>query len=222
MKRAGCLWIAAVSLLAAASAGVAAERIQLPDPLEKGGLSLEEALWLRKSVRNFEDRAPGWEHVGQLLWAAQGVNRREVSRRTAPSAWGAYPLELYVILPDGVYRYIPGSHEAELVTAGDVRGRLTGPGLSRENLHGAPCVFLFCADIGRLTPHCETLGDTLRYIHQESGHAAQNVLLQLAALGMGGVPIGANVTLQDQQTLGVPAEEKPVYILATGYPAGEE
>lgn len=193
------------------------EIIRFEPPALKGEYSLEELLWQRRSVRDYQEKTPSWEHIGKLFWAAQGVTNQESGGRTAPSAWGAYPLDVYVIVPNGVYHYLPKEHAVEQVKDHDIRNELAEAGLPQSTVHNSPCVFIFTADLNRLIPHCEILGDVLRYAHQESGHAAQNLILQAGALGMGGVPIGANIPLKGQQVIGIPPEQKVVYIIATGY-----
>lgn len=196
---------------------LAQEKIRFEKPALEGEYSLEELLWQRRSVRTYQDKTPSWEHIGKLLWAAQGINRPESGGRTSPSAWSAYPLDVYVIVDSGVYHYMPEKHAVEQIKDYDIRDELEDAGLARSNVHNAPCVFVFTAEIDRLTPYCEILGDGLRYIHQESGHAAQNLILQAGTLGIGCVPIGANIPLKGQQIIGIPPEQKSVYILATGY-----
>ena len=56
-----------------------------------------------------------------------------------------------------------------------------------------------------------------RYVHMEAGHAAQNLLLQAVALGLGAVPIGAFHDAQIQKVLGLPAEEQPLYLIPVGH-----
>ncbi len=197
--------------------GFAQEKIRFEKPVLEGEYSLEELLWQRRSVREYQDKTPSWEHIGKLLWAAQGITRPESGGRTSPSAWGSYPLDIYVIVDSGVYHYLPKDHSVEQIKDYDVRDELEQAGIARSIVHNAPCVFVFAADISRLTTFCEILGDVLRYIHQESGHSAQNLILQAGALGMGGVPIGANIPLKGQQVIGIPAEQKSVYIIAAGY-----
>lgn len=57
-----------------------------------------------------------------------------------------------------------------------------------------------------------------RYVHLEAGHVAQNVLLQAAALGLGGVPIGAFSDRGVQRALGLPADHEPLYLIPVGHP----
>ena len=57
-----------------------------------------------------------------------------------------------------------------------------------------------------------------RYVDLEAGHAAQNVLLEAVALGLGGVPIGAFDDRRVAEMLGLPAGEEPRYLLAVGHP----
>jgi len=83
------------------------EIISLPAVRQAGQISVEEALVKRASVREFLPQALTMEALAQLLWAGQGITRRW-GGRTAPSAGALYPLELYVVLPMGTYRYLAG------------------------------------------------------------------------------------------------------------------
>jgi nitroreductase len=59
-----------------------------------------------------------------------------------------------------------------------------------------------------------------RYVHLEAGHAAQNLLLQAVALGLGAVPIGAFDDDRLSRALGLPADHRPLYLIPVGRPAG--
>ncbi len=68
--------------------GDALERIALPPPRRTGGMPLMEALDRRSSAREFSPDPLELVVLGDLLWAANGVNR-EGAGRTAPSGPGA-------------------------------------------------------------------------------------------------------------------------------------
>ena len=209
------------SLPAGYSENAAGEKIQLTKPLTKSAISLEEAFWKRHSVRAFTDKVPSWEQVGQLLWAAQGINRPESKQRTVPSAGATYPLELYVILPTGMYRYLPDEHAVVKTFSGDTKKLLREAGFGEKPFFASPCVFFFCARFERVSGKFGP-EETPRYVYLEAGHAAQNLLLQLIPLEMVGVPIGAVVKPEAQKTLGIPPDQKTVYILAVGFPKEEQ
>ena len=61
------------------------EHIALPSPTNTGSISLEEALNLRRSIREFDGTPLSAEQLSQLLWAAHGIIDAD-GRRTAPSA----------------------------------------------------------------------------------------------------------------------------------------
>lgn len=190
--------------------------IELPAPLEQSDVSIEQALWQRRSVRTFTDRVPDWQQVGQLLWAAQGINRAETQHRTSPSAGAMYPIEVYVILPQGFYHYEPAQHAAVELSKDDTRKALFESGTQQETIQQSPCVFIICAVVERTEAKYKERG--LRYVLQETGHTAQNILLQLVSLGMGGVPIGGFTDEAVQQALKLPKDHQPLYIIATGFP----
>jgi nitroreductase len=72
------------------------ETIQLPPPQLDGGLTVEQALLKRRSVRHYRGESLLLDKVSQLLWAAQGITSAE-GFRTAPSAGALYPLEVYLV-----------------------------------------------------------------------------------------------------------------------------
>jgi SagB-type dehydrogenase family enzyme len=192
-----------------------ATRISLPEPRTEGSLSLEETLALRRSVRDFTDNALTLEQIGQLLWSAQGFTDPR-GFRTSPSAGALYPLELFVVISDGVYHYDPSAHSLSQVRQGDLRKDLHTVSLKQDAILNAPLTLVITAVYERIeVKYGQQRGP--RYVHLEAGHAAQNVLLQCVALDLGAVPIGAFYDSQVQDVLGVPEDHQPLYLIPIGH-----
>lgn len=190
-------------------------REPLPSPRTEGPLSLEEALLQRRSIRAYTDRALTRDEVAQLLWAAQGITRAS-GYRTAPSAGALYPLELYVADAWGVWHYIPQGHALEHWCTEDRRPRLCPAALRQEAVCQAPAIFVVTGVFARTA---QKYGDrATRYVWLEAGHAAQNLLLQAVALGLGAVPIGAFYDDQVQAALDLPPDHAPLYLIPVGEP----
>ena len=191
--------------------------MNLPEPRIKSEVSLEEVLKRRRSVRQFTSQSLSWEQISQLLWAAQGTTDKRYWRRSAPSAGGTYPLETYLVMKEGVYRYRPERHEVEQTSEGDVRPQLCRAALDEESIEEAPVNIVIAAIYQRTEERYGQRG--ARYVQIEVGHAAQNVHLQAVALGLGSVPIGAFHDNQVQRALSWPKNHQPLYIIPVGYPA---
>jgi SagB-type dehydrogenase family enzyme len=117
----------------------------------------------------------------------------------------------------GFYQYIPGSHELERKSTEDLRRALYLASEQEAVLSGA-VVFVIAVIYGRLA---EKYGEerSVRYAHLEAGHAAQNLLLQAAALGLASVPVGAFQDEEVQRALSLPFEQTPVYLIPVGMAA---
>ncbi len=190
------------------------EVIELPSPVESGTMSLEKALALRRSVREFSTEALSIEMTAQLLWATQGVTSSG-GKRTAPSAGALYPLELYVADHTGVHHYLPVDHALERVSGDDLRPTLEDAALGQDAIGDAAAVFVITGVEARTEAK---YGDRAeRYVKLEAGHAAQNLLLQAVVLDLGAVPIGAFGDLEIQRILDLPGEEEPLYLIAVGH-----
>lgn len=195
------------------AASVDQEIIDLPNPAMKGETSLEEVLDTRRSIREYADRPLSHAEIGQLLWAAQGITS-EHGFRTAPSAGALYPLETYVAIESGVYRYDPANHRLIKTFTGEWRKPLGDAALRQGAVYDAPAVFLFAAVYQRTAAR---YGDRAeRYVWIEVGHAAQNLLLQAAAMDLGAVPIGAFYDDQVKSLLQLPEDEEPLYLIPVG------
>jgi SagB-type dehydrogenase family enzyme len=193
--------------------------IKLPEPRQDSDVSLEQSLLERRSVRSYQEAPLTLEEVSQLLWAAQGVTDAQ-GYRTAPSAGALYPLETYLVagnvegLEAGVYRYVPDGHELSLHLAGDHRNELYRAALSQTSVSSGAVSIVFTAVYERTTGKYGERG--IRYVHLESGHAAQNLCLQVAALDLGAVVIGAFNDGEVAAVLDLPGDEMPLYIVPVG------
>lgn len=192
--------------------------VSLPAPPAAGAMSLEEALARRRAVREFAAEALTLAEASRLAWAAQGITAPE--RRTAPSAGATYPLEVYLVAGDvknlasGVYRYRPDQHRLEAVTDGDIRQHLAAAAVDQQWVGRAALAVVIAAVFERTTARYGRRGE--RYVHMEAGHAAQNLLLQAAALGLGATPVGAFNDAEVSRLLHLPAGETPLYIIPVG------
>lgn len=189
---------------------------RLPDPKRESEVSLEWALDHRESVRDFLDEELSDEEVGQLLWACTGVSAH--GRRTAPSAGARYPLEVYTVTSHGVEHYNPSGHLLRMHLASDVRKALAQASWEQDFVQRAPLTIVLSAVTERVQSRYGTARG-LRYVLMEVGHAAQNVLLQAVALGLGAVAVGAFDDASVHALLQLPADHLPLYLLPIGRPA---
>ncbi len=196
-----------------------AEPLKLPEPKFDGKVSVEKALFERRSIRDYADEPVTLAEVSQLLWAAQGLTD-PAGYRSAPSAGALYPLEVYVVagkvaaLPAGIYRYKPRGHELIQVGDGDKRSELYAAALSQAALKQAPVSIVVTAIFERTTQKYRDRG--IRYVHMEAGHAAQNVCLQAVSLDLGTVVIGAFNDDAVKKVMHLMATEEPLYIIPVG------
>jgi SagB-type dehydrogenase family enzyme len=207
--------------MVASVAAAGAPAVALPEPRRDSAYSLERAFSQRRSVREFERAPLALAELAQLAWAAQG-ERGPGARRTAPSAGALYPLELFVVagnvrdLPAGVYRYEPAAHRLVLVAEGDRRRELAGPAWGQTWIADAPVILLVAGIERRTTGKYGSRG--VRYVHMEAGHAAQNVLLQAAALGLGATVVGAFSDAAVRDAAGLETDAKPLCLIPVGRP----
>jgi SagB-type dehydrogenase family enzyme len=195
--------------------------IKLPEPRLDGAISIEKVLCTRRSVREFSSKPLELQQIAQLAWATQGITGAE-AHRTAPSAGGLYALELYIIaanvngLPAGIYKYEILTHEVISLSEGDTRPRLSRAALEQSSISQAPAIFALAGVYERITKKYGDRG--IRYVHMEAGHAAQNLLLQAVALGLGAVLVGAFNDANVKRALGLSKLETPLYLIPVGTP----
>ena len=172
------------------------DKIPLPRPVIKGGLSVEEAIHGRISRRSFQSQSLNLAQAGQLLWSAGGpgaVGAAGVSR-AAPSAGATYPLELYLVAGDleeldaGLYHYDYRDHALEMLQRADLRARLARACLGQEMIAQAPVSIIMAAHYERTTRRYGERG--YRYVCMEVGHVSQNIYLQAEAMQLATVEIG--------------------------------
>ena len=164
--------------------------IIFPKPEIDGGMSVMEALQMRKTTRNISPKELPLQTLSGLLWAAFGVNRKEAAfdkpGRTAPSASNSQEIGLYVALPEGVYIYDAVPHRLTPVVAGDYRYRA-----GRRGAENAPVNIFYVVDrrkydLGPAQPD-RSIGDPevqKSYYYTDTGFIAQNVYLFAASQGL--------------------------------------
>lgn len=193
--------------------------LRLPQPDFAGTVPVEQALLARRSERAFSQRALALTELSQLLWAAQGVTSPR-GYRTAPSAGASYPLEIHAAaglvaeLPAGIYRYRSPDHSLIPSASGDPRDELARAALNQRCVARASVVLVIAAVYARV---CATYGRRgVRYTDMEAGHAAQNIGLQAAALGIGAVMVGAFDDAEVRRIAALPPDEEPLYLIPIG------
>lgn len=199
--------------------------VELPEP-EHRGLPVEEAISLRRSVRDYSTKPLNLSQLSQLLHSAQGITGEwnGLELRSAPSAGALYPYEIYPIvnnvetLPQGIYHYGVTDHQLERMAEGDFRKAILEAGLGQESLATSAVNFVMAAVFERVTRKYGDRG--VRFVYMEAGHIAQNISLQSVSLGLGSVVIGAFSDRKMNQLIGMDGvKEAVIYLQAVGYPA---
>lgn len=196
--------------------------IQLPPPRADGGISLERAIRLRRSIREFGDGRVSLPDLSSLLFSIAGVTDPGRGFRATPSAGALYPVDLWVLasrvdgIDAGSWRYEVGTHALSRTASGDPARAFADAAFGQGCVAAAAVSLLLCADYERLRPTYFDLSPRLAWL--EMGHAAQNASLQAAALGLGAVCIGAMDAGRVRAIAGVPGSMEPVYAVSVGHP----
>ncbi len=196
-------------------------KIKLIEPRHTGGVSVEQCISQRRSVRGFRDQTLGEDELGQLLWAAQGITAAD-GKRAVSSAGALYPLQLYVACRNvngiigGVYRYNPVHHELRLVSPGRQCEKLFDAARGQEWIASASAVICIAADFERTTSKYGARGRG--YVYMEAGQAAESLMLQAVALDLASTIVGAFSDDEVTHLLQLPLNETPLCLLPVGAP----
>jgi len=201
-----------------------APKISLPPPAKVDGLSLEEAIRRRRSLRDYSGHPLSLEELSRLLYYACGITetRWGIGLRAAPSAGALYPIEVYPVvhqvtdLAPGLYHYSYADHALEQLRLGDFRGALVQGGVAQEFLGQANVVLVLTAIFQRTRWKYQERA--YRYVLLEAGHIGQNVYLAATSLGLGACAVGAFFDDDLNRLLEVDGvKEAVIYLLAVGH-----
>ena len=186
--------------------------IVLPEPEKTGGLGLMDALRGRHSHRQFKSEPLGQQMLGNLLWAACGINRQQEGGRTVPSAMNAQEVDLYLAQAQGLYVYDGRRHALRLVVARDVR-TVTG---YQDFVDAAPLDLVYVADhvrMGLIPASKRSL-----YAAVSVGAMAQNVALYCASAGLSNVVRGWFDRQALAKAMGLGPDQEIVLTQTAGFP----
>ena len=186
--------------------------IQLPPPQTEIGKPLMQALKLRQSSRSFDSKPLPLQELSNLLWAADGINRADSGKRTAPSAVNWQEVDIYVALPEGLYLYDPKSHSLMPVVAKDLR-QATG---KQDFVKDAPLNLVYVVDQSRMKTASDD--DKRLYSGTDVGFIAQNVYLYCASQGLAVVVRGSVDRPSLAQAMKLRPEQKIILAQTVGYP----
>ncbi len=195
-----------------ASSAETLKAIQLPQPQIEGGKPLMLALQNRSSSRTFSSEKIPLQVLSNLLWAAFGVNRPDLGRRTAPSAMNWQEIDIYVATDVGLYLYDAKRHQLQRVLGEDIR-KLTG---LQPFVKEAPVDLIYVADLSRMTGARQ--GDKDLYSVADTGFIGENVYLFCASEGLATVIRGSIDRGALAKAMQLRPEQKIILAQTVGYP----
>lgn len=199
--------------------------IDLPEPQIKGNMSVEQAIHDRRSVRRYTNQSLTLQDVSELMWAAQGITNQTTKFRTVPSGGRTYPLEVYLSigrggvkgLNEGVYHYNPFNHSLEQILGNDVRPELSQAANGQPWVKEAPVNIVITGNYQKMIDKYKDEKLSTRFVDMEAGHAGQNIYLIAESRNLATVALGSFRDDQVRQVLGIPANEKTLYIYPVGH-----
>jgi nitroreductase len=186
--------------------------IRLPKPNLNRNSEVMEAFANRHSTREYAAKALTLNDLSDLLWAANGINRPEEGKRTAPSAMNKQDVDVYVVLPEATYLYDAKAHQLNLVVEGDHRGAVAG---GQAFVKSAPVSLLLVSDLSRLgdakNTHTQLMGAV------DAGIVSQNISIFCSAAKLATVPRASMDTAKLKSVLKLTDTQLPLMNHPVGY-----
>jgi SagB-type dehydrogenase family enzyme len=199
--------------------------VNLPSPILKGNLSVEQAIQDRRSIRHYTNQSLTLQDVSQLLWAAQGITDKTNNLRAAPSGGQVYPLEVYIVvgkggvtgLAEGVYHYNPYNNSLEKTSESDVRPDLSQAANGQPWVKEAPVDIVITGNYNKMIAKYKDETLSTRFVNLEAGHVGENIYLEAGARNLVTVALGSFKDDQVHQIIGLPDNENTIYIFPVGH-----
>ncbi len=201
---------AALAAVPAATPAQTLKPLTLPPARSEGGVPLTQALKLRRSTREYSDRALTLQVLSDLLWAAFGINRPS-GDRTAPYWRHVMVIDVYVAMADGVWLYEPKAHTLLPHLKDDVRAQ-TG---LQDFVVSAPLNLVYVAHGERMTDVSPE--ERRLYASVDAAFIGQNVYLYCASEGLATVFRGAVDQAKLARALKLPDTQFVTFAQTVGY-----
>jgi len=188
-RKAISLILLSVFVLAIGLAAQDTDLVNLPAPQMTGGKPLLDCLKARQSSRGFSSEKLPLQVLSNLLWAADGINRPDSGKRTAPSAMNWQDIDVYAATADGLFLYLPKEHALKKILGEDVRAAMG----QQEFVKDVPLNLVYVSDYTKIPRGTDE--DKRYFSGTHTGFISQNVYLFCASEGLSTVVRG----LMDQQ-----------------------
>ena len=188
-------------------------------------IDLVSAIENRKSHRHFRDEPLSLEELSFLLWATQGIRKREdesTAFRTVPSAGCRHALETYLCILNvtglamGIYRYLPIEHQLLAVSLNEQLAEDIVTATFYQSFIGkAPVTFIWTTIPYRMEWRYHIAAH--KVIAIDAGHVCQNLYLACATIGGGTCAVAAyHQELMDKLLKVDGKNEFALYLAAAG------
>lgn len=191
-------------------------KLPVPD-FNRNMTTVMKALAERKSVRVCSGKELENQDLSDILWAANGINRKD-GKRTAPSSLNAQDITIYAFTVKGVYLYQPETHSLKTIVVGDYRNILAGPpspARSQEYVVKFPLILLYVSDLSRI----KSTGEQARLTAaMDVAFVSENVNLFCAGAGLSTVTRASMERSNIVKLLNLKENQLPLLNNAVGYP----
>jgi Nitroreductase len=160
--------------------------VQLNEHTKIRGTSVMEAFQNRQSIRAYQAKDLSLQDLSDLLWAANGINRPKIGKKTAPSAMNAQDVDIFICRADGTFLFDAAGNSMKPITSQDIRPLVDGKSPS-----GAPVILLLVSDLSKFrgyTPISKNLKDLSNMSCMDAGIVSQNISIFCAGTNLGTVP----------------------------------
>lgn len=192
--------------------------IRLSQPILDQGLTVKQAMMRRHSTRDFFSKPLSLDTLSEVFWAAYGVNRSD-GKRTVPSAYGLYPLEIYGFTAEGVFKYNPEEHTLTKITDKDLRAK-SG---NQDFVAGAPLDIVIYSNYdkfstGDINTDSAIKGHEGRLSLLDAGAVTENIYLYCSSEQINVVERAMVDESSLNKALGIPASTHFIVAMSIGYP----
>ena len=212
MKKTVCLLMFAAMMINLEAQEI--KSIALNPPDINSGLTVMQAFSKRSSATEFTSEKLKLQDLSDLLWAANGINRKDSKKRTAPSAMNSQDIDIYVFLEEGVYLYNASANSLDPVVSGDQRTLAAG----RQNeVAKAAVILVMVSDISRFQNGDDKM--KLSMAAMDAGIVSQNISVFCAGTGLLTRPRATMDQPKLKETLKLKDTQYPLLNNPVSYPA---